>query len=268
MKVELNNCVYNIEQIYGASEAPTLIFLHYFGGSARTWQLVIEQLNGAAQCVAVDMRGFGESKATNNSYTLPDYAQDIAELVQKLGLTSYILVGHSMGGKVALLHAAQQPKGLQMLVLIAPSPPTPEPMTETERSQMLETHGSREAALQTIQKITAHPLPAVLLERAITDNLRSQTTAWQAWLEQGSRADITSDLTSLELPIVVIVGTADPVIPPDMVEREIVGRFKAVQLERIAEVGHLSPLEAPAQLAKIIGSVVRPPKATSIGASS
>ncbi len=256
MKLELKSCICNIENTYGSGEAPTLIFLHYFGGSARTWQPVIEQLNGAAQCVAIDMRGFGESTATNNSYKLPDYAQDIAELVQKLGLTRYILVGHSMGGKVTLLHAASQPKGLQKLVLVAPSPPTPEPMDESERSQMLQTHGTREAALQTAQKITAHPLPAALLEIAIADNLRSQSAAWQAWLEEGSQADITTDLTGLNLPMLAIVGTADPVIQPDLVEREIVGRFKGVQLELLADVGHLSPLEAPAQLAQIIKSAL------------
>ena len=115
------------------------MFLHHFGGSSRAWSEVINQLGDDYHCVAPDLRGFGDSDAPAANYSIKDYADDVAGLVEVLKLKRYVLIGHSMGGKIALYYAAQKPSGLELLVLLAPSPPVPEPMDEAERRRLLTT---------------------------------------------------------------------------------------------------------------------------------
>ena len=98
---------------HGSSGRPALVFLHYFGGSGRTWEPVMDALVAAGwRCLAPDLRGFGESTAPGEDwthYTVDTMADDIHGLIGRLGLERFIVVGHSMGGKVALALAARQP---------------------------------------------------------------------------------------------------------------------------------------------------------------
>ncbi|TFW28100.1 alpha/beta fold hydrolase, partial [Duganella callida] len=101
-----------------------LVFIHYWGGSSRTWQPLMELLSPAFHCVAYDQRGWGDS-APADSYSIADLADDALAVVASLGLQRYVLVGHSMGGKAAQLAASRRPPGLQALVLVAPALPIP-----------------------------------------------------------------------------------------------------------------------------------------------
>ncbi|WP_164928911.1 alpha/beta fold hydrolase [Gloeobacter violaceus] len=239
----------------GAGE-PALVFLHYFGGSSQTWLAVIERLADAARCTTPDLRGFGASEAAGQ-YAISDYTDDLERLVGALALTRYILVGHSMGGKIALAFAARQPAGLQSLVLVAPSPPSPEPMPEAERSRMLDTHGERAAAEETARKITARPLPGPQFEQVVADNLRTSEAAWRAWLQHGSREDFSDSMDKIALPVLVIVGEADPVLSPRLLEQQVVGRIAGARLVTVPDAGHLLPLEAPEATARHIRSELR-----------
>jgi pimeloyl-ACP methyl ester carboxylesterase len=80
---------------------PALVFLHYWGGTGRTWDLVIQEVAGRHRCVAPDLRGWGKSDKKADSHDLHTQAEDVAAIIASLGLSQYILVGHSMGGKIA-----------------------------------------------------------------------------------------------------------------------------------------------------------------------
>ncbi|SFQ77446.1 alpha/beta fold hydrolase [Amycolatopsis rubida] len=105
-------------------DLPALVFLHYWGGSARTWQPVLDRLPGHA-AVTIDLRGWGRSRELPGPYSLEQSARDTRAVLADAGLTSYILVGHSMGGKVAQLAASARPAGLAGLALVAPAPAKP-----------------------------------------------------------------------------------------------------------------------------------------------
>lgn len=227
---------------------PSLIFLHHFGGSARTWATVTGLLGKHAQCFVPNLRGFGGFVLPDGSYRLEDYALDVASLVRQFGLKRYVLVGHSLGGKIALAFAADQRAGLCGLLLVAPSPPTPEPMKEEERRRLLTSHGNRAAAQETNSKITVKPLAAPVLEELIEDNIRTAPAAWQAWLERESKRDISAQL-SITVPVRVVLGARDPVISVDLLEQEVTGRIPGATLSVLPDTGHLLPLEAPAMLA-------------------
>jgi 3-oxoadipate enol-lactonase len=98
---------------------PVCVFLHYWGGSARTWDGVVDRVNGNVRCVSVDQRGWGGSLVSDGRYDLIALADDVQSIVAELDVHQYILVGHSMGGKVAQIVATRHPAGLAGLVLVA-----------------------------------------------------------------------------------------------------------------------------------------------------
>jgi 3-oxoadipate enol-lactonase len=232
----------------GAGE-PALVFLHYWGGSSRTWSRVIDRLEGKPRCIAIDQRGWGASIAGDGRYDLSAMADDAVEVARQLGLGRYVLVGHSMGGKVAQIVAARDPKELVGLVLVAPAPPTPMPVPEAVRAGMLQSYGSREGVLQALAVPGGEALPNELREQVIEDTLRGAPEAKSAWTECGMVEDVTKGLDAVGLPVTVVVGDRDQVEHEDTL-KEVFARFlPQATFRRLRGVGHLSPLEAPDALA-------------------
>ena len=93
-------------EVHGTVE-PALVFLHYWGGTSRTWRKVTAELEGQFKAVAYDARGWGKSDKTLAGYKLADLADEALSLVKALGIKQYVLVGHSMGGKVAARSIAE-----------------------------------------------------------------------------------------------------------------------------------------------------------------
>ncbi|MBA3345445.1 MAG: alpha/beta fold hydrolase [Gemmatimonadales bacterium] len=236
----------------GSEEGFALVFLHYFGGSSRAWSGVIDRLQAEYRCIAPDLRGFGRSDAPGTGYAIGDYADDAADLIRGFDLARYALVGHSMGGKVALALAARLPRGLEALVLLAPSPPTPEPIGEAERRRLIASHGDRAAARDSARKITALPLDDVMLDLVADDAVRSSRQAWLAWLEIGSREDISPMMSGVAVPVLVVAGASDPHLPAELLEREVVQPVANARMVRVPDAGHLLPIEAPAAVARLI----------------
>ena len=72
----------------------SLIFLHYWGGTHRTWSQVTDTLQKTCHTVAYDMRGWGQSDEAQSGYSIATLADEAATLVEQLGLQRYVLVGH------------------------------------------------------------------------------------------------------------------------------------------------------------------------------
>ncbi len=250
MNYKINDVELNVAES-GAGKI-ALVFLHYFGGSSRSWKEVIKRLAEDFICVAPDLRGFGESNTQGENFALEDYADDVADLIEHLKIERFVLVGHSMGGKIALCFAARQPENLESLILVATSPPTPEPIADDERAHLLESHGNRRAAEETVRKVVANPLPEKIFETAVEDNLRSSEKAWKAWLEDGSRVDISDSMSKIVVSALVVTGTKDTAIGKKVLEREVEPRLKKSRLVSIPDAGHLLPLEVPVEIASLI----------------
>src|SRR5699024_7402774 len=146
---------------------PALLFLHYWGGAARTWNVVMSSLSADFRCIAYDQRGWGGSDAPPQGYSIRDLAVDARELLRTLEIERYVLVGHSMGGKVAQFLAAQRPIGLEGLVLVAPATPIPQDIPEFARQAQLHAYDNRENALKALEFLTAQPQTNELREQII-----------------------------------------------------------------------------------------------------
>ena len=227
-----------------------LVFAHYFGGSARSWTALVDALGGDFDCVVPDLPGFGDT-APPFEPSLDAYADAFAALA---GDAPFVAVGHSMGGKIALALAARRPPALTGLVLLAASPPTPEPMTEADRQASLDAYGNRRTARQQLSEIAGR-LPPEALRIAVEDELRVAEPTWRWWLERGSRDDISWSTAALPLPALVAAGDDDKVMGPGTAPAIAAGLGSA-RLHIVPDAGHLLPLERPAATAALIRDFV------------
>jgi pimeloyl-ACP methyl ester carboxylesterase len=253
MKIASNGIRIHVEERGSGDFA--LVFLHYWGGSSRTWGKVIAALPKSYRTFAMDHRGWGESDAPASGYGLADLADDAQGVIEALELNRYVLIGHSMGGKVAQLMASRCPNGLAGLVLVAPSPPQPMATTPEAREVMARVYATRESIGAAIdQVLTAKALSPKDREQVIEDSLRGAPQAKAAWPRSTSLEDITRDVAAIDVPTVVIAGELDRVDSVDLLKAELLSRVPQAVLHVLPGTGHLSPLEAPQELGGLIGA--------------
>ena len=238
---------------YQQGEDPALVLLHYWGGSARTWQPVIDLLPGRA-IVSIEARGWRRSRGLPGPYTLEQLAQDVRDVITDAGLTDYILVGHSAGGKVAQLVAAEHPAGLAGLVLVASVPSKPPAHINAEFQEQLLHAYDNEAAVAggRDQILTATPLSDDVKAQIVADSLDVVPEARDEWARHGVVQDITAEARAIEVPVTVIAGENDKLEPEQVLRDNLLPYLAKAELHVIPRTGHLSPLEAPAELARIL----------------
>ncbi len=220
----------------------SVVFVHRFGGSRRSFDGVIARLGDRARTLAFDLPGFGDKAGASGPYTVDAYADCVAEKIAGLG--DVVLVGHSMGGKVSLALAARRPAALRALVLLASSPPWPEPIADDARAESIAGWSVYGAQSRTLAAITGRALPDDLRRVDVEDMMRCGKAAWNAWLEHGSREDISARMGRVAVPVTVMSGTRDPVVPPTL-QRRIVAMLPDAELVPVAGAGHLLPIEDP-----------------------
>jgi len=238
---------------YQAGEGPALVLLHYWGGSARTWQPVIELLPGRA-VVSIEARGWRRSRGLPGPYTLEQLAQDVRDVITDAGLGNYILVGHSAGGKVAQLVAAEHPAGLAGLVLVAsvPSKP-PAHITAEFQEQLLHAYDNEAAVVGGRDQIlTATPLSDDIKDQIVADSLDVVPEARDEWARHGVVQDVTAQARAIEVPVIVIAGENDKLEPEPVLRENLLPYLAKAEMYVIPRTGHLSPLEAPADVARIL----------------
>ena len=234
----------------------TIVALHYWAGAGHEFDGLRPLLPPNVRLLAPDLPGFGQQSAPLHfDYSVRAYADWVAEYLAQNRVTDFTLLGHSMGGKIALLLAARRPAGLRRLVLLSPSPPPYEPLSEADRAAGLAAYGQPEEAEKTCRKITYHPLPAAVHAVVVADNLRTSHPAWSHWLEHGTRTDITAELATLAVPCQLLVGAHDRAITPATQRRLTLPYLPAgTTVAEVPNAGHLLPLEVPAVVA---GELVR-----------
>jgi pimeloyl-ACP methyl ester carboxylesterase len=185
-----------------AGEGEALVCLHGGGGLrlARTHDLLAE----TNRVIAFEVPGFGDSPVNDRSKSMEELAGTMNAAVAALGIERYNLMGTSFGSKVALWMAILKPEAVPAIVLISPAairlgqttPPTH--VSPAEAMRMLYRHPER-------QPRTAPPAPGVMeKQRALSDRLLGppRDPAFEA------------RLGALDMPVLALFGTADPVTPP------------------------------------------------------
>ncbi|OZB47565.1 MAG: alpha/beta hydrolase [Cellulomonas sp. 14-74-6] len=235
-----------------AGTGPTLVLLHYWGGSARTWDGVVDRLPGR-DVLALDLRGWGRSQHLPGPYSLHQLAADVVQVLAEARVGDHVLVGHSMGGKVAQLVAAGRPTGLRGLVLVAPGPARPAAVITPEyQDQLAHAYDTDESVAGVLEHVlTATPLPGELKAQVLTDSRSSSVEARDEWPLRGIAEDISGLTPAIDVPTLVVGGDVDQVEPVEVLRDNLLPHVPAARLV-VVPSGHLIPLEAPAELARVI----------------
>jgi 3-oxoadipate enol-lactonase len=250
MKVPVNN-TYLAYDDHGIGIP--ILFLHAFPLNRHMWQGELMALLGDERyrLVALDWRGFGESEITTPVSTMELFADDMAGLMDSLGIQQAVLCGLSMGGYAAFAFLRKYPQRVSGLILAdtRPGADTPEAQANRENvARLAETQGTGSIAdLQVprlLSEYTRQHHPEV--EMRVRQMIEAATVQGIAAASRGmaQRADSTELLAGIACPALVIVGEQDTLTPPS-VAQEYASQIPGAQLVVIQHAGHLSNLEQP-----------------------
>ncbi|WP_031428201.1 alpha/beta fold hydrolase [Flavimarina sp. Hel_I_48] len=227
-----------------------MVFVHYFGGNAESWQWLAEYLKNDFTCYLINLPGFGNTEPLDR-ISISAFAENLEARIKALKLDTYILCGHSMGAKIVAYAAARSKNPPQHLLLIAPSPPTVEKMPVEEKKRMLK-HPDRQEAITTVSNATVAALNDELFQHAVASQLEIDDKTWDWWLETGMNNDVSSHIKKGNTPTTIVCSQDDPVIPMKWIEEEVKPYFNDPKVVVLKKIGHLIPMEAPKELADII----------------
>ncbi len=245
----------NNNYIKWGSGGETIVLLHYFGGSARSWKWIGEELGKEYCCIAINLPGFGGATAQKTPL-INNFAGYVQEILDSLNITSYTLIGHSMGAKIAMQLASNATQGaVRQLILVAPSPPTTEPMPQKEKERMLN-HPDRKEAEETVKGATKKELNADQFNLAVDTQLIIDHNTWRWWLLEGMEHSIAERINLRSLPVTVIASKDDPIMTPEVIDQRVMQVINHASLISTEGIGHLIPLEAENWLGDQIRKII------------
>jgi pimeloyl-ACP methyl ester carboxylesterase len=237
---------------------PVLVFLHYFGGSAQSWTGVISLLSSDYDCIALDMPGFGNQPALSEPSIL-SVAKNVEEQLSARQIFNYVLIGHSMGGKIAVQVAADvnESNAIQQLILLAPSPPTVERMQERDRQRML-IHPDQQQAETTVKNSSVKPLSAEQFALAVHTQMITDNLTWNWWINEGINHSISLAAAQITVPLTVIASKDDPAVSYEMIIEDCMPNLPGqARLLSTAGIGHLFPFEDAEWTANCINTILQ-----------
>lgn len=237
---------------------PTLVFLHYYSGAASSWKRLAEMLPDH-RCVCLNLPGFGGTHCIDD-LSLDGMIDFVRRELDRMQIERCGLIGHSMGGKIAMGMAANDDRNrIEWLGLIATSPATTEDMSDSDKQRLLQHHPSRQNALQTVTSSRVKPLVAGIESLAIKTHMMTDHRVWKWWLSEGMNHSIADRMNRIKIPVHVLASSDDPVIPIASIQSDVVDLITTAKLTTLSGVGHLIPLEEPETVADwIFASAVKP----------
>lgn len=252
-----------------AGAGDPLVLLHGYAASRFTWRSWVSRLATRHELYLVDLKGFGAAaKPKGDGYGPADLAEDVVQLVRRLDLKRVTIVGHSMGGGIALLTAlrladAGEGGRLERLVSIAGTayaqklPPFVAKLRNPSTQLLLQMLPARWIVRQVLSSIVVDP---VVVTNELVDGYAAPLRSWAA---KRAAAHCAAELIpagldalvarypSIDQPTLLLWGRSDPVIPlaiGERLEREL-PRARLVALERC---GHIPMHEQPEESLRVV----------------
>ncbi|OPY87546.1 MAG: Tropinesterase [Syntrophaceae bacterium PtaU1.Bin231] len=247
---------------YGTAGRPPMLCLHGAAAHAHWFDFVAPGLAADYHVLALDQRGHGDSAwADPPDYSYPRLVSDLAEVVDRLDLRNFVLVGHSLGGMVSLLYAAAHPGRVSRLVVIDSMQRISE-----ERVAVLRSVGSREGgSYDTLEEFVAryrlHPSstytrPEIVAYLAGYSARRSADGRWRHKVDRRvyrdrHAVDGMPCWERITIPALLIKGSRSTRISP-VVAAEIRARCPQVEIVELCGSGHHVPLD---NAAGVVGAI-------------
>jgi pimeloyl-ACP methyl ester carboxylesterase len=234
-----------------------VVFLHAFPLNRTMWDPQVTALVGESRCIAMDLRGLGESKSSG-PFSMDRYADDVAAVLDTLRIRHAVIVGLSMGGYVAFAFWRRHRERVRAMVLSNTRAAADMEEVVARRRQLIEiakTQGSTGVANAQIAglvgKTTREKRPDIydalhrMMAQAPTDGVIG---AIHALID---RPDSTATCATIDVPTLVISGDEDVITPPKEASR-LSAAIHGSRLEILQGAGHLSNVERPAAFNTVV----------------
>jgi pimeloyl-ACP methyl ester carboxylesterase len=247
-------------------EGPPVVFAHGVTLSSRVWAKQFETFPAAGfRSIAFDGRGHGESTVGDTGHSIENLAEDVRSVLESLDLRDVVLVGHSMGGMAVQAFAVHHPdvanERVAGLVLMSTAP-------RTVTSDARRVRGGLERATGAVPNLAAlmrqRNLGLLMARLGFGDaphpshveaTRQMLAACSRATIREASRAllsfDVTAGLPSVELPTLVLVGTADILTPPRD-SRQIAALLPDARLVELTGAGHMLMYERSEEVDRLM----------------
>ena len=242
---------------------PPLLLIHGYPFNHRMWFSTIASLGSNARVIAPDLPGFGKNPLRDQDKpSMSAYADYLARLLDENQQQSAIVSGMSMGGYVALAFAQKYPDRTRGLGLISSQAAADTPEAKQARNEMIKKirgTGPSVASDAILPKMFSDEkgkkpeLREYPVEGAAAAGVEGLCWALEA---MAKRQDRTEFLQSLRIPVLILHGSEDKIIPGAKA-RHLAETCRQPILVELRGVGHASPLEAPDQVAAALARLVQ-----------
>lgn len=235
------------------------LLLHGWAVSGSIWDVFVEHWPaGAGKLLIPDLRGTGFSAKPQTGYSLDDYTNDIVKLIDQMQLSQLVLVGHSMGGTIAMRVALERPQALAKLVLVSPVPPSGVPFSDGELAFFRSLFGTRQGAEQVLGMMMASKPSVAVFERAIASVASVVQEAFLGGFDAWRTAAFADRVGGITTPTVVLGGEQEQPLSPAVLQASVVGRIPGATFVPIPGVNHYPQIEATEAFIKLLREQAAP----------
>lgn len=238
-----------------SGSGPAVVLLHAFPLSSAMWAAQREALSDGFRVVTPDLRGFGSSPPGDGDPSLDAMADDLAALLDRLGLDQVVLGGLSMGGYVAMAFLRRHRDRVRGLVLAdtkAGADPDPARAKRERVAARLDAERTTDALVEEVLPALTGPTtkdsrPAVV--DRVTASVRACPPAAAAWAQRAmaARPDSLETLSGTDVPALVVLGAEDTLATRDDADA-MAAALPDARLVVLEASGHLTALEVPDEL--------------------
>lgn len=236
-----------------ARDRPPLLLIHGWLMDRQIWSALTTREELAAWALyCPDLRGHGRS-AGEVGITLGEHVDDLIDLVEAEGWREFGLVGHSMGGAIAMRLAERMPERISSITLISPVPMGGLPLPDEVYAQFEGIAGDAKAIRAFLEPQFGHVNDldrfAEIAAACPPATVRNLLAAWTKDPHAGS-------LEALDCPQLVFAGELDPYISPALVRDAIAPSLPAPQVSIVRSCGHYAQVDRPDLVAETMADLL------------
>lgn len=226
-----------------AGRGPALMLMHGIGGSSKTWEEQYRAFAGSHRVIGWDAPGFGGSDPAPEQ-TADRWADEAADLLDRLGVETAVLLGHSMGGIIAPRVASRHPGRIEKLILSGTRAGFVGALGFEERQREFDTLTPEERGRTRAATMAAPGASAEVLARLALIAGEVTREAFAGGVAVLNGTDNRGILKALDLPALVLCGKEDGIAPPERGE-EIAALLGDVRITHFEGAGHAAYAETP-----------------------
>lgn len=232
-------------------EGEPILVVHGWMMTGAVWDTVLSSVDARGRKFIVpDQRGTGASSRTATDYSLAQHARDLIAVLDATHTKAAVVLGHSMGGQLALYLAAHYPERVRAVMALNPVPPAGLPLPPDATGLFRTSAGDRNKQsiiLGLACKSLSDEEKNRILDLAGAVSASSIEGAFDAWVAGGFEAK----LADVKAPVLVL-ATDDPFLPPDFLRAAIVSKIARARLTVLRGAGHYPQCEKPEETAALI----------------